>query len=225
MLKESFLKAIFFDLDNVLVYSEIMHYEAWLKTVSRFGIDANQLSFEEMMGVSDLKQAHILKDQFELSMDAIALWQMKREHFFELIYKGFESPQGRNLFLENIHSSFITAVVSSSGVEVIKQVLALEKIDHYFDFIIGYEDCARHKPDPLPYQLALEKANVKPSEALVLEDSPSGILAAKNANIPVIGILKDQTPEQIFNDVNYFESFTEVALWLDKSEFHQLQAR
>jgi beta-phosphoglucomutase-like phosphatase (HAD superfamily) len=206
-------KAVFFDLDNVLVFSEVMHFQSWQIVMQQVDRDPNQLDFQSLIGISDSKQACILKEQFNIALDAVHIWEMKRKAFFELIAQGFTAPIGRNNFLDKISSTHITAVVSSSGREVIKQVLEAENINSFFQFVIGHEDCSEHKPSPIPYLLALEKTNLQPHEALVVEDSYAGILAAKNANIPVIGIFKDQSPDQLFDDVIYFHSFDEVNNW------------
>lgn len=210
------LKAIFFDLDNVLVFSERMHFAAWRHVMQQLGKNPDDLVFEKMIGIVDSRQSVMIQEQFAIPLTAHAIWEMKRKAFFTLIPQGFTFPAGRDAFLEKISRSHFTGVVSSSGVEVIEQILAAENIRSYFQFIIGHENCANHKPHPLPYLMALEKAGCQPHEALIIEDSPAGIQAAKNANIPVIGILKDQTPEQLFQDVQYFDSFTQVSTWLDK---------
>ncbi len=210
------LKAIFFDLDNVLVFSERMHFAAWQQVMQQLGKNPDDLAFEKMIGIVDSRQSVIIQEQFAIPLTAHTIWEMKRKAFFELIPQGFISPAGRNAFLEKISRIYFTGVVSSSGVEVIEQILTAENIRSYFQFIIGHEDCENHKPHPLPYLMALEKAGCQPHEALIIEDSPAGIQAAKNANIPVIGILKDQTPEQLFQDVRYFDSFTQVNAWLEE---------
>ncbi len=210
------LKAVFFDLDNVLVFSEAMHFHSWKMVMEQVGIDPEVLDFQSLIGVSDSQQAVILQNRFSINLDPTDIWQMKRKAFFELIPNGFESADGREPFLKWVSQNFKSAVVSSSGCEVIKEVLKADNISHYFNFIVGHEDCIRHKPDPLPYLLALEKANVKAHQALVIEDSPSGIRAALEANIPVVGIFKDQTPDQLIANVKYFHSFSEVHVWLNE---------
>ncbi len=213
MLPPADLKAIFFDLDNVLVFSEVVHFVSWQKVMEQIGLDPNLLDFQSLIGISDSTQAVILKEKFDIQLDATTIWQMKRAAFFKLIPQGFSSPAGRKTFLTTCQQ-YITGVVSSSGTQVIQEVLDVEKIVPYFDFIIGHEDCIRHKPDPLPYLLALEKAQIKPNQALVIEDSPAGIQAALKANIPVIGIFKDQTSDQLIDNITYFKSFDEVNSWL-----------
>ncbi len=207
------LRAILFDLDNVLVFSEEVHFRAWQMVMVQLGVSPLLLHFQSLIGIDDLTQSRILKEQFNIEEEVATIWQMKREAFFTLIPQGFSAPHGRDLFLQKA-THFTRAVVSSSGQEVIKAVLKSENITDKFDFIIGHEDCASHKPNPEPYLLALEKANLKPHQALVIEDSPSGITAALRAHIPVVGIFKDQQPQDLIENVRYFKTFSEVQDWL-----------
>ena len=55
------------------------------------------------------------------------------------------------------------------------------------------------KPDPAPFQRALQKMNLKPSEALVVENSPLGVEAANKAGIPYIVTLNN-SPLDISSD-------------------------
>jgi beta-phosphoglucomutase-like phosphatase (HAD superfamily) len=54
------LKAVFFDLDNVLVFSEWLHFKAWQATVPQFGVAAENLEYHKMTGISDVTQAEEL---------------------------------------------------------------------------------------------------------------------------------------------------------------------
>ncbi len=50
-------------------------------------------------------------------------------------------------------------------------------------------DMIRHgKPDPECYLMAAQHLDVNPGECMVFEDSPSGLLSARNAGMPVIAI-------------------------------------
>jgi beta-phosphoglucomutase-like phosphatase (HAD superfamily) len=52
-----------------------------------------------------------------------------------------------------------------------------------FDAIVCREDVKRTKPDPELYRTALQRLGVQPDEAIALEDSSNGILAAKAAGL------------------------------------------
>ena len=57
-----------------------------------------------------------------------------------------------------------------------------------FDVIVGHEDTERHKPDPEPVLLALEKLGGVPSEAAYVGDSPFDIGAGKSAGVFAVAV-------------------------------------
>jgi pyrophosphatase PpaX len=64
--------------------------------------------------------------------------------------------------------------------------LALDRfpaLANVFDVVVGFEDTDRHKPDPDPVLLAVEKLDGAPSEAVYVGDSPFDIGAARAAGV------------------------------------------
>ena len=57
-----------------------------------------------------------------------------------------------------------------------------------FDAIVTGDDVARVKPDPELYLLALARLGLEPHEAIVFEDAPNGVLAAKRAGIFTVAV-------------------------------------
>lgn len=64
-------------------------------------------------------------------------------------------------------------------------VLGLDQFDlsQYMDGIICADDTTKHKPDPEPILLALDKLGARPEEAVIIGDSPYDINGGKNAGI------------------------------------------
>lgn len=62
-------------------------------------------------------------------------------------------------------------------------MLAALKMDKWFDEIILGEECAMPKPHPDPYLAALDKFGIKKDEALICEDSPSGMYPPFTASL------------------------------------------
>lgn len=58
----------------------------------------------------------------------------------------------------------------------------------YFDIRVNGNDVKKSKPNPDLYLLAAEKLGVKPKECVVIEDSVTGIHAAKNAGMFCIAV-------------------------------------
>ncbi len=79
----------------------------------------------------------------------------------------------------------VTLCTSSRRARAMKQLRRLG-IREFFDHVTTADDVARVKPHPDLYLKALEKAGVKPDEALVIEDSRNGLLSAQAAGIPCL---------------------------------------
>ena len=56
------------------------------------------------------------------------------------------------------------------------------------DVVVGFEDTERHKPDPEPVLLAVEKLGGTPDEAVYVGDSPFDIGAAKAAGVYAVAV-------------------------------------
>src|SRR5699024_10348870 len=72
----------------------------------------------------------------------------------------------------------------------------------YFDYFITQDDVSKIKPDPELYLKTLDTLDIKPSEAIVFEDSLNGLFSAQQANIPVVLIINTITKHIPFE--NYF---------------------
>ena len=97
-------------------------------------------------------------------------------------------------------------------------------IQKYFDFIITKDDVVQKKPNPEVYNKIINEFNIKDlSKCLVIEDSLSGVLAAKKANLNVIAIYdkySDKDREEINKTADYnVKDFEELfALFKNKKE-------
>ena len=81
------------------------------------------------------------------------------------------------------------AVVTSKASPIAHQSLAFVGLDHFFTVVVGYDDTARHKPDPEPVRVALSRLGVSPDDAVFVGDSPHDILAGNGADVMTIAAL------------------------------------
>ena len=81
------------------------------------------------------------------------------------------------------------AVVTSKASPIAHQSLAFVGLDHFFPVVVGYDDTARHKPDPEPVRVALSRLGVSPDDAVFVGDSPHDILAGNRADVMTIAAL------------------------------------
>lgn len=96
-----------------------------------------------------------------------------------------------------------TAVVTSRLRPTTMEGLEKFQLDRIFDAIVTMEDCTKHKPDPEPALIALEKLGVKPEEAMMIGDSKFDIGCANNAGVASVLVnwavaIYDKEKEGIF---------------------------
>ena len=61
-------------------------------------------------------------------------------------------------------------------------------IEHLFDVVVGGDETERHKPDPAPLLLALERLGAPAADAAYVGDSPFDMQAARAAGLYAIGV-------------------------------------
>lgn len=184
------LKAIFFDMDGVLIYSERRHFDTWVAILKELNQPAEQLPYEPFIGCSDLELTKYIINEFNLDYTAADLYHIKKQKFIELAKQPFNKPAGRDDFLQQL-AEIRLAVVSSSSPAEIEATLMHEGIAGHFQFTVSNEDVVNTKPNPEPYQLALNKMKVPAENCLVIEDSNAGIAAAQAAGIATVVMRND----------------------------------
>lgn len=175
------IKLLVTDFDGTLVDTFEANYLAYQKAFSQFGLNLTEQQYQdcfgfrfddfmEHMGISDavIKQG-IRKakgDCYPLFFD-----KLKVNHSLLNLLKTFKLSGG------------LTAVASTARKENLMNALKFIKAADAFSLILAGEDVKHGKPNPEIYNTVLERLNILPSEAMVFEDSPVGIEAAKQSGI------------------------------------------
>jgi len=81
---------------------------------------------------------------------------------------------------------------TSNTTDIGQRVLTTLKLDKLFDTMTFGDEVIHKKPAPDLFLRAIEKVHLRPQEVVIVEDSPSGITAAKNANIKVFAFKTDR---------------------------------
>ncbi len=203
-------KALLFDFDGVLLDSEPLHFLAWTRLLEKLSIQDPSFIYEEVIGVSDLSLAEHFISHFSLKIPASELLERKREEFL-LIMKNepLKAPE-EEAILATLKKDYILAVVSSSHSDEIEFVLKKLALRHFFSHIVAGNHVIHHKPDPEPYLKALKDLHLKPTEAIVIEDSFPGMQSALGADLPVIWINRYNEPLPPLEGVFPITKFKEI---------------
>lgn len=80
-------------------------------------------------------------------------------------------------------------VVTSKGEALATRGLTHVGLAPLVDLVIGLESCTRHKPDPEPVRVALERLGVDARDAMYVGDSPFDMLAGRGAGVTTVAVL------------------------------------
>lgn len=177
-------KAIIFDLDGVITDTMLYHYRAWKKVFNDTGINVSRFDVyirEGQQGISTVREVFREKNKDIENKKAKELL-IKKERLFKRIVKRKFFP-GALCFLKTLHrQGFKLGLVTGTSASEVEEILPAD-IYNIFDVIIAGDDCKHGKPHPEPYLKAIKRLGLGSSSALVIENAPSGIEAAKRAKL------------------------------------------
>jgi len=182
------IKHVFFDNDGTIVDSEIVGARIMLKLLARHGLYLEERAY--MMRFPGLLTRDILtalqqEEGFKAPEDFIQ--QIRNEHDGDF-HRSLQAVKGMPKLFKSLKvPKSMVSNASLLGVEkCLKKLRLFEALD---GFIFSAEQVDKPKPSPDVYLFAMEKLGLLPHETLVIEDSVTGVLAAKSAGIQTIGFL------------------------------------
>ncbi len=197
------IKAVIFDLDGLLIDSEMIYYQIEVDFLKTYG---HTITLEEYAhnnsGKTLVKNVTYMVNQYQipLSVEEGLSFVMAREK--EYFSKGVPLKPGATELLHFLKDNRYQIIMASSSTrERAEGVLARNQILSFFDDMVFGPEISNGKPHPEIFLKASEKAKEPPQNCLVLEDSEAGIQAAYAAKIPVICIPDLKIPDQKYQDM------------------------
>ena len=192
------VKAVIFDLDGLLVNTEITWYMVFKDILESFGHTFTLKEYVEgYSGKTIAQNTNTIREKYHLPFDQETGVKKLISREQEYIQKGVDLKPGARELLEYLKENDYRIVLGSSSLKK-RAVAILDGHDavRYFDDMACGNEVERGKPYPDIFLLASDKAGVKPEECLVLEDSEAGIQAAHTAHIPVICVPDLKKPRE-----------------------------
>jgi pyrophosphatase PpaX len=116
------------------------------------------------------------------------LVRVYREHN-EPLHETLEGFDGIETTLEALRDrGQRLGIVTAKRRATVDLAFAQLPLAHLFETIVGGDETERHKPDPAPLQLALERLAADPRDAAYVGDSPYDMQAARGAGLFAVGV-------------------------------------
>ena len=185
-------KAIIFDLDGVICFTDEYHYQAWKALADSIDVPFDRTVNNRLRGVSRMASLEIILEnapQKYTPEEKEAFATKKNDLYRELLKNMSEKnldERTKDVLTILRQRGYLLAIGSSSK----NTPFILERIglDHFFDVVVD-GNCIQHsKPDPEVFLTAAERLHVAPVDCLVVEDAISGAEAGHAGGIvlPVV---------------------------------------
>lgn len=187
------LKALIFDFDGLILDTETPEFLTWQDIYREQGFELPHDEWGKIIGgygLSDFDAAEHLSRLTQGRLDSASLRSRHRLESYSVIERATVLPGVMDMIHAAKRHGLKLAIASSSRHDWVDGHVKRLGILHHFDRVICADDvgAGRTKPNPDLFLLALNQLQVQKSEAVVFEDSPNGVLAARRAGIFVVAV-------------------------------------
>jgi HAD superfamily hydrolase (TIGR01509 family) len=181
-------QAVVFDLDGVLVESEHLWEENWIRHSTANGYDWLPADTATVQGMSVPEWSGYMAERIgrgtpqEIATSVI-------DGMIGALHGGrVELLPGSREMVVAVADRVPVAVASSAPLRLIQAVLEATDLRRRFTAFVSSEEVPRGKPSPDVYLEAARRLGIAPAACAAIEDSSNGIRAAAAANMTVIAI-------------------------------------
>ena len=183
-------EAVIFDMDGLLIDTEVLARVTWRMAASDCGFELDDALFEQLVGRTRRDSGVILTDRFGDGF-SLETFRARCSSHWEVVVaeRGIALKPGALELLAVLDARRLPrAVATSTGRDGAERSLALAGVLDRFPVLVTGDLVERGKPAPDIFLLAAERLGVAPDACLVLEDSISGIRAADAAGMTPVMI-------------------------------------
>jgi HAD superfamily hydrolase (TIGR01509 family) len=183
------IRALIFDFDGLILDTEVPEFQTWQETYRTHGCELPFDLWATAIGtVGGFDPYDHLETQLQRRLDREALRLAHRQRCDARIQVQTVLPGVHDYIAAARQCGLQLGVASSSSRAWVHGHLTRLELHSHFGCITCRDDGHLPKPDPALYLAALEALAVRPEEAIALEDSPNGILAAKRAGMFCVAV-------------------------------------
>jgi HAD superfamily hydrolase (TIGR01509 family) len=182
--------AVVFDNDGLLLDTESVWTRAEQDLFGRRGLEFTPADKHELVGTSAEIAGGVLERRLKEPGRAAELIEELNALVVAELEHGVEAMIGARELLRSLQQRGTPiGLVSNSPLVFVRRSLEIVGFEDHFDVVLSAHEVAAPKPAPDPYLEACRRLDVEPGPGVVaLEDSPTGVAAARAAGLTVIGV-------------------------------------
>lgn len=211
-------RALLFDFDGLILDTETPDYEVWCSIYREHGFELPGEEWGKIIGgygISSFDAAEHLSSLSRGQLDSVSLRDRHRSESHALTLSQQVMPGVMDYLREAKTLGLKLAIASSSPHDWVDTHARRLGVFDFFDRVVCADDVGvgRTKPNPDLFLLALDQLKVRANEAIVFEDSPNGIRAARSAGIFVVAVPNSVTSRLSIENANLtLRSLTDLPL-------------
>lgn len=212
------IRAILFDLDGVLVDACQWHYDALntaLQIHCNYTIDY-KTHMEYFNGRTTKTKLRMLCQRGIITESDIDLIYHTKQLLTvkQIMECGHIDSDKQKLHKYLKSRGILIGCVTNSIRSTAELMLQVTGQLEYMDILVSNEDVTRHKPDPYPYQYAIQQLNIFADRALIVEDSDIGIQSAiySGANYLRVHSVKEVNINTLATEIERINKWNEIGL-------------
>ena len=193
------IRAVIFDLGGVLVRTEDRTSRREL--AERLGLTYDELSalvFDSQSAQQAMKGEITTEEHWDEVRKALGLSRDEYPGVPLEFWGGDTLDENLINYLRTLRPQYKTALLSNAWDDLRQMIAEIWKFDDVFDQIVISAEVGLVKPDRLIYEKILSDLDVKPAEAVFVDDFPENVAGAKAVGLEAIRFI---SPEQALRDL------------------------
>jgi len=182
-------RAAIFDCDGTLVESSAAHLRAMQSAAQDQGADMRADWYHARAGLDRIALFRDFADTLQTPFNIYQACEASIAKFADAAFLVKPNAPVLQFAIALKAQGIPLAVGTNAEGCVVRRCLTAVAAKDLFKHIVSISDAVRPKPSPDIFELAAKHMGVGPSHVLVIEDSPQGVRAAKDAGMRVIELV------------------------------------
>jgi len=207
--------ALVFDFDGLILDTEVPIFQSWQEVYRRFGVELSLAKWSTIIGTYEepFDPFEDLQEMLGRRLDPAEILPARSQREAALVAAQQVRPGVEQYLLDARRLGLKIGLASSSTCRWVTGHLTRLGLIDYFDCLRAKDDVHITKPDPALYLSAAAGLGVLPGQAIAIEDSPNGILAAKRAGMFAVAVPNDLTRQLPLDHADWrLESLADLPL-------------